>query len=72
MTLGEIIANLQHQRDRYRGSGTHMENVLIEAAAALKRLRLTDAEREAVGWYAAFGKGDHAKTLRGLLERLSL
>jgi hypothetical protein len=31
---------------------------------------LTNEERQAVGWYAAFGKGDHAKTLRGLLERL--
>ena len=32
---------------------------------------LTDAEREAVEWYAAYGAGDHAATLRGLLERLS-
>lgn len=31
---------------------------------------LTDAEREAVLWYAEYGSGDHAATLRGLLERL--
>jgi hypothetical protein len=31
---------------------------------------LTAAEREAMEWYAAYGAGDHAATLRGLLERL--
>jgi hypothetical protein len=30
---------------------------------------LTDAERKAVEWYAGYGRGDHAATLRGLLER---
>lgn len=30
---------------------------------------LTDAEREAVEWYANFPDGIHAATLRGLLER---
>jgi hypothetical protein len=32
---------------------------------------LTDAEREAIVWYAAFGTGDYAATLLGLLERLN-
>jgi hypothetical protein len=32
---------------------------------------LTDAERQAVFWYAAYGAGDHAATLRSLLARLS-
>lgn len=32
---------------------------------------LTEAEREAVAWYAAYGAGDHASTLRSLLSRLS-
>jgi hypothetical protein len=32
---------------------------------------LTEEEREAVEWYASYGAGDHAATLRGLLERLS-
>ena len=31
---------------------------------------LTDEEREAVEWYAAYGAGHHAATLRKLLERL--
>ena len=34
-------------------------------------LYLTDEEREAVAWYAAYGAGDHADTLRGLLERFA-
>ena len=37
----------------------------------IDRLRLTAEEREAVEWYAAYGAGDHAATLRGLLARLS-
>jgi hypothetical protein len=32
---------------------------------------LTDEERGAVEWYAAYGAGDHAATLRSLLARLS-
>jgi hypothetical protein len=31
---------------------------------------LTDAEREAIEWYAGFVDGIHAATLRNLLERL--
>jgi hypothetical protein len=31
---------------------------------------LTDEEREAIEWYAGYGNGDHATTLRSLLERL--
>lgn len=43
------------------------------ASKEINRLRLTDAEREAVEWFAQFG-GEHdadaaAATLRGLLER---
>jgi len=30
---------------------------------------LTDAERESVAWYAGYGIGQHADTLRGLLAR---
>ena len=30
---------------------------------------LTAEEREAIAWYAAYGQGDHAATLRSLLER---
>jgi len=43
-----------------------------EAANEIERLRLTDAEREAISYYLATG-GPYciAATLRGLLERLS-
>ena len=34
------------------------------------QLTLTDAEREAVEWYASYGKGNHSDILRGLLDRL--
>ena len=51
-------------------------DLMDEAASAIERLRrvveqknLTDAERDAVAWYAAYGAGDHAATLRSLLSR---
>ena len=42
------------------------------AADEIERLRLTDAEREAIGWAiaATAGVSRRAETLRGLLERL--
>jgi hypothetical protein len=44
-----------------------------EAADEIERLRLTDAEREAIRFAAVFyeqgGRADDADTLRGLLER---
>ena len=37
----------------------------------IENLRLTDEEREAVEWYAGYGRdGLHAATLRKLLARL--
>lgn len=47
---------------------------LIDARAEIARLRLTDAEREAVeaAWRESYSDGplwNHAATLRGLLER---
>lgn len=41
-----------------------------DAADEIERLRITDAEREAIEWYAGFVDGIHAATLRNLLERL--
>ena len=39
--------------------------------AEIARLRLTAEEREAIEWYAGYGRdGLHADTLRKLLERL--
>lgn len=45
-----------------------------EAAAEIERLRLTDAEREAVEWAVSAARNvEHPAetTLRGLLERLA-
>lgn len=44
-----------------------------DAAAEIERLRLTEAERAAVEWFACYGVDrplGHSTTLRGLLERL--
>jgi hypothetical protein len=49
--------------------------LLRDAAAEIERPRLTDAEREAIKWFATYGyssdgaPGRNAATLRGLLER---
>jgi len=48
---------------------------MAEAVAEIERLRLTDAEREAVFFFAAIDSkdatmGGYADTLRKLLERL--
>jgi hypothetical protein len=66
---------------RLRDTAVPTVELCDEAADAIERLRLTDAEREAVEYAAAFihAKGLHrqspsmvadAATLRGLLERL--
>ena len=51
--------------------------LLDEAADEIERLRLTDAEREAVGYFGQIEGGQyldaanrHAVALRGILERL--
>jgi hypothetical protein len=53
-----LIARLVAECERLRGYRD-----------AADRLTVTDAEREAVEWYAAYGAGDHAATLRSLLSR---
>ena len=67
----EIIAELRRQHERYRGSGTRMEQVLKNAADALTRLRLTDAEREALEFVVDASRAAPHATLRKLLARLS-
>lgn len=54
-----------------------VRELLIDCRDEIARLRLTDAEREAVDWFSHFGRpqngpviGKHAATLRGLLDRL--
>jgi hypothetical protein len=49
---------------------TATQELMDQAAREIERLRLTDAEREAVEWYADFPDGIHADTLRKLLERV--
>jgi 2-oxoglutarate dehydrogenase complex dehydrogenase (E1) component-like enzyme len=53
--------------------GKDWREQLEQAASEIERLRLTDAEREAIDWaaYAAEKWYEHtaAATLRGLLER---
>lgn len=81
MKYDALIADLSCQYERYRGSGTRMEQTLKDAGAALAKARLTDEEREAVEWFATFGNShlaplsnnwsDHAATLRSLLARLA-
>jgi hypothetical protein len=75
------IARLRDALDEQTGRAawhreclTQCEEEVIQRDAEIARLRLTDAEREAIGWCAAharltIGVGRSA-TLRGLLERL--
>jgi hypothetical protein len=58
-------------------SGEQADQIMQDQRAEIARLRLTDAEREAVEWFSHFGPpqngpftGKHANSLRGLLERL--
>lgn len=43
----------------------------LKAVIAAGEPTITDAEREAIEWYASFPDGIHAATLRTLLERLT-
>lgn len=78
MKYDALIADLRCEYERYRGSGTRMEQMLKDAGAALAKARLTDEERwaiaEAVGAYNDNDDDEEcakiAATLRGLLKRL--
>jgi hypothetical protein len=50
--------------------GEQSDAIIAAQAAEIRRLRLTDAEREAVAYYVGTGGPDAVDaTLRGLLER---
>jgi hypothetical protein len=56
--------------------GEQSDAIIAAQAAEIRRLTLTDAEREAVEWFSNFARpqngpviGRHAAALRGLLER---
>jgi hypothetical protein len=60
---------------RENKAGVWMAEVCEDAADDIERLRLTDAEREAIFFFAAIDSNDdtlggYAATLRSLLERL--
>ena len=54
----------------FEDAANEIERLRNGALASRETVRLTDEEREAVEWYAAYGAGEHAATLRSLLERL--
>ena len=78
MKYDALIADLRCEYERYRGSGTRIEQVLKDAGAALAKARLTDDECEAIREAAeAYSDNDDdegcakiAATLHGLLKRL--
>ena len=78
MKYDALIAALRCQYERYRGSGTRMEQMLKDAGAALAKARLSDDEREAIREaVGAYNDNDDdeecakiAATLHGLLKRL--
>jgi len=78
MKYDALIADLRCEYERYRGSGTRMEQMLKDANAALAKARLSDDEREAIREaVGAYNDNDDdeecakiAATLHGLLKRL--
>jgi hypothetical protein len=73
--MSDIANKLRERSLRAEQEGEPLA-LLDEAAEEIERLRLTDAEREAIAWFANYGyssdgvPGRNADTLRGLLERL--
>jgi hypothetical protein len=73
------IARLRDALDEQTGRAawhyeclTKCEEEVIQRDAEIERLRLTDAEREAIEWASRAADPDytgHTATLRGLLER---
>lgn len=67
--MRDIVERLRHWRIYKLANRNAMFD---EAADEIERLRLTDAERAAVLWFAHYGLPEHrGATLRNLLARLS-
>ena len=72
---GDLAASLRGISDNMNVCGNDFSDILYPAARELERLdklRLTDAEREAIdyAWHVMKGHSSrHSTTLRGLLER---
>ena len=74
----EAASHIELLEAAYKSSGSALaviDGAFKSAVAEIARLRLTDAEREAIEVAAAAYAGDHgewfATTLRGLLERFA-
>lgn len=70
--VSDIVARLR--RWTHAVDAAPASDLMDEAADEIERLRLTDAEREAVKWFACYGVDrplGHSTTLRGLLKRLA-
>jgi hypothetical protein len=76
----EAASHIELLEASYKCSGSALAVIdggFKNAVAEVERLRLTDAERKAVEWFASYGysgdgvPGRHSATLRGLLERFS-
>ena len=70
---GELFDEAADEMERLRSA---YATAVQRLASEIARLRLTDAEREAVEWFADIDTGGpitdrHAATLRGLLDRLA-
>ena len=65
------IERLSRTGSNSRQTGDEAAECRSQSEKTPERERVADAEWEAVVYYAAYGAGNHASTLRGLLERLS-
>jgi len=70
----ELVARLQHMSDSLEPVCPYVTGT-VTRYCTLTPFTLTDAEREAIEWFASYGysgdgvPGRHAATLRGLLDR---
>lgn len=71
MNIADKLRNLSLLAE---GHDNASANLLAEAADEIERLRLTDAEREALYWFTG-GRGpvcpQYLATIRSMMERLS-
>jgi hypothetical protein len=80
MKLNDLAIGLRDLSDTLNACGNDYSDILYTAATQLQQRLLTDAEREAIAWFAEAGKPlalltrshnreQYRTTLRGLLER---
>jgi hypothetical protein len=71
--MSALIAECQEMKDRLVDGeeGTAVSDNCVAGNYPEIGCRLTDAERDAIKWYADFPDGIHRATLRNLLERMT-